>query len=288
MPSGSELDAAASSRADVAVLAQDEYQRELRDAVGGFAGSAGCLAFIAVYPAFATRHSFSQSSSVGTLCPYPPDFSQSPLSHLYRLSTFNTPSSPPAFSFIYPFGCAPESSASASSTHSGCIAKVASLLAFGGTQCKEVEPGDEFRHGAHLPIRLGVGSSPFTICVTQRILHASDALRSVFAVIHPALTTCSATRRGRFGATSYNHGGVEQESTTQGGTEREYGAELVNGDIRVDVEGEDDEWTNGECRWWMRGEKVEVCEESSHSAGGHASAAMAVGGHRTRHCPARA
>jgi hypothetical protein len=45
----SELDAAASSGADVVVLAQDEYQREFCDVVGGIGGNAGYFTFIAVY-----------------------------------------------------------------------------------------------------------------------------------------------------------------------------------------------------------------------------------------------
>jgi hypothetical protein len=129
----------------------------------------------------------------------------------------------------------------------GCIGKVASPSVLGGTPCEEVEFSDEFYHGGPLFIRLYVRYLPFATCITHRVLHASEIHQAVITVIHPVFVTrhslCDQTRTdwrcviglGRSGA------GV-------GGTGRDYGAELENGYKNVNVEGDDDEGTDGRRR----------------------------------------
>jgi hypothetical protein len=104
--------------------------------------------------------------------------------------------------------------------------------------------GDEFRPEDSLPIRLCIRHSPFVTCITQR---------AVITIMHLTRATRSGTTQRQVGVTSQTQGGKEQESEeqeskAQEGAEREYGAELENGDVDMDVEGDDDEGTDRKRR----------------------------------------
>jgi hypothetical protein len=178
-----EFDAAAASGANLVVLPQDGYERELRDVVGGVGTNAGCFTIVAVYDALATL----SSSSIGTIGPHPP-LRLIPLSSLPAVSplcrqhpyiALGLLVHPPVrlCSRVLGISILPSYR---NSTRLGYIGEVASLAVLGGTSCEEVESGDEF------------------CCVRySRVLYACDTYRAVLAIIRPALTTRSATGRGR-------------------------------------------------------------------------------------------
>jgi hypothetical protein len=187
-----ELHAAAASGADVVVLAQDGYEWELRDVVGGIGANAGCFTIVAVYDALATL----SSSSVG---PHPTlrQLRLIPLSSLPAVSPLCRQHSHIALGLLvhppvrlcprlFGIGILPSYW---NSTRLGCIGEVAGIAVFGRTSCEKVESGDELRYGSSLLVRLCVRYS--------RILYACDTHRAVLAIIHPTLTTRSATGRGR-------------------------------------------------------------------------------------------